>query len=52
LKNPEGDFIGILKKCSYLTVMTTGCRWSFRRKFCKRVAEYLEAFDVNRDFKK
>jgi 2-oxoglutarate dehydrogenase E2 component (dihydrolipoamide succinyltransferase) len=46
IETPEGDFIGIRQKCSFHSydhrVVDGG-------GFVKRVAEYLEAFDVNRD---
>jgi 2-oxoglutarate dehydrogenase E2 component (dihydrolipoamide succinyltransferase) len=47
IETPEGDFIGIRQKCSFHSydhrVVDGG------GGFVKRVAEYLEAFDVNRD---
>jgi 2-oxoglutarate dehydrogenase E2 component (dihydrolipoamide succinyltransferase) len=51
IETPEGDFIGIRQKMflshSYDHRVVDG---ALGGSFVKRVAEYLEAFDVNRDF--
>ena len=51
IETPEGDFIGIRNKMflshSYDHRVVDG---ALGGSFVKRVAEYLEAFDVNRDF--
>lgn len=51
IETPEGDFIGIRKKMflshSYDHRVVDG---ALGGSFVKRVAEYMEAFDVNRDF--
>lgn len=51
IETPEGDFIGIRKKMflshSYDHRVVDG---ALGGSFIKRIAEYLEAFDVNRDF--
>ncbi|NGY38163.1 2-oxo acid dehydrogenase subunit E2 [Flavobacterium sp. XN-5] len=51
IETPEGDFIGIRQKMflshSYDHRVVDG---ALGGGFVKRVAEYLEAFDVNRDF--
>jgi len=51
IETPEGDFIGIRQKMflshSYDHRVVDG---SLGGQFVKRVAEYLEAWDVNRDF--
>lgn len=51
IETPEGDFIGIRKKMflshSYDHRVVDG---SLGGSFIKRIAEYLEAFDVNKDF--
>ena len=51
IETPEGDFIGIRQKMflshSYDHSVVDG---ALGGSFVKRVAEYLEAFDVNRDF--
>jgi 2-oxoglutarate dehydrogenase E2 component (dihydrolipoamide succinyltransferase) len=48
IETPEGDFIGIRQKMFFLTV-TIIVDGALGGGFVKRVAEYLEAFDVNRD---
>lgn len=51
IETPEGDFIGIRQKMflshSYDHRVVDG---ALGGSFVKRVAEYLEAFDINRDF--
>jgi 2-oxoglutarate dehydrogenase E2 component (dihydrolipoamide succinyltransferase) len=51
IETPEGDFIGIRQKMflshSYDHRVVDG---ALGGSFVKRVAEYLEAFDVERDF--
>lgn len=51
IETPDGDFIGIRNKMflshSYDHRVVDG---SLGGSFVKRVAEYLEAFDINRDF--
>jgi 2-oxoglutarate dehydrogenase E2 component (dihydrolipoamide succinyltransferase) len=51
IETPEGDFIGIRQKMflshSYDHRVIDG---ALGGSFVKRVAEYLEAFDINRDF--
>ena len=51
IETPQGDFIGIRKKMflshSYDHRVVDG---ALGGSFVKRVAEYMEAFDVNRDF--
>lgn len=51
IETPEGDFIGIRKKMflshSYDHRVVDG---ALGGSFVKRVADYMEAFDVNRDF--
>jgi 2-oxoglutarate dehydrogenase E2 component (dihydrolipoamide succinyltransferase) len=51
IETPEGDFIGIRQKMflshSYDHRVVDG---ALGGSFVKRVADYLEAFDVNRDF--
>jgi len=51
IETPEGDFVGIRQKMflshSYDHRVVDG---ALGGSFVKRVAEYLEAFDVNRDF--
>ena len=51
IETPEGDFIGIRKKMflshSYDHRVVDG---ALGGSFIKRIAEYIEAFDVNRDF--
>jgi 2-oxoglutarate dehydrogenase E2 component (dihydrolipoamide succinyltransferase) len=51
IETPDGDFIGIRQKMflshSYDHRVVNG---ALGGNFVKRVAEYLEAFDVNRDF--
>ena len=51
IETPEGDFIGIRKKMflshSYDHRVVDG---ALGGSFVKRVAEYMEAFDINRDF--
>jgi 2-oxoglutarate dehydrogenase E2 component (dihydrolipoamide succinyltransferase) len=51
IETPEGDFIGVRQKMflshSYDHRVVDG---ALGGSFVKRVAEYLEAFDVNRDF--
>ena len=51
IETPEGDFIGIRNKMflshSYDHRVVDG---ALGGSFVKRVADYLEAFDINRDF--
>jgi 2-oxoglutarate dehydrogenase E2 component (dihydrolipoamide succinyltransferase) len=51
IETPEGDFIGIRQKMflshSYDHRVVDG---ALGGSFVKRVADYLEAFDVNREY--